>query len=85
MKWTFVVGEMALISSTTGASLESVRPVRKIVEGEACARERAVSAPIEFGEGPVMSTEVSEVSALLLVGGGIGEGEKLTCFAFYSL
>jgi hypothetical protein len=39
-----------------GVSFEGVRAVRRRVAGEAAARERAVSAPIDEGEGPVIRT-----------------------------
>jgi hypothetical protein len=56
MNSIFVVGDMAFIISITGETFERERPVSSRVAGEAAARERAVSAPMEPWEGPVMRT-----------------------------
>ena len=55
-KWTFVDGEMEQMEEIKGSSFDFERPVRIRVAGEAEASESAVSAPMEFGEGPVRRT-----------------------------
>lgn len=57
-----VEGEREWISAIRGVSLEGERAVRIRVEGKPRARESAVSAPIERGEGPVMRTVKRDVS-----------------------
>lgn len=56
-------GLIALILSITGAIFTSLRPNNARVAGGGCAaaRERAVSEPIELGEGPVMRICLSAI------------------------
>jgi hypothetical protein len=55
-KCTVVEGEMEQMEEIKGSSFAFERPLRIRVAGEAEASESAVSAPTEFGEGPVRRT-----------------------------
>jgi hypothetical protein len=55
-KCTVVEGEMEEMAEIKGSSFAFERPVRIRVAGEPEASESAVSAPMEFGEGPVRRT-----------------------------
>jgi hypothetical protein len=56
MKCTFVLGEISLMEAMRGSSFVRDRPVNMSVEGKPWARDKAVSAPMEFGDGPVRRT-----------------------------
>jgi hypothetical protein len=56
MKCTAVEGDMECIEVIKGSNFAFDRPVRIKIEGRPEARVTAVSAPIEFGDGPVTRT-----------------------------
>lgn len=58
--WTNLIVTEALASliwSIVGWPFSTDRPIRIIVDGEAAARDMAVSAPMPPGVGPVMRTK----------------------------
>ena len=59
MNETAMEGLMVLICWIMGAILDSVRPRRRIVEGEPWLSDKAVSAPMDLMLGPVMRTVCS--------------------------
>jgi hypothetical protein len=56
MKCTTVFGDIEVMDEIKGSSFVLDRPVKMRVEGKPWARDKAVSAPMEFGEGPVRRT-----------------------------